>query len=1725
MFETWWEGKGFGRGDGESSLPPDNVELDSISCRSVCPNHRGRPKPWFVKSDQGSTQALTGEPYPQNQSDGEATNWEQRRQGKSRAPTQGVLLSDGPDFESLEQDDELDPTAHTADDEAPAWRTRLRRVAQLSLGAGLGGTALVLGASWGARTYIQEQLIPQIEATLSQRLNRRVDLGSVSYVWPWQVTLRHSSVENLANIRAVDLSIDLPHWIRTREVIANVRIHQPTILVMETLDRGWADLQISEGDAEGGGIPISRVNLSLVDGQLTAQPLYQDPQTLTQLTVQGHLDLTRLGSPLMDEQAMNEDATGEGFEADAQFRAAAQLQDRPVRLRGEFDLLDRDLRLTGSAQGLDLALIPAFVSDLPLETVAGQANLDLALEWQPQVPVDLRLMADVRASQLQIRGVPLPFGEVRGELGLDWAQKTLTLTEVDALYGRIPLVATGAIGFGQADPPGYRIEAEVAGLGVEELLQTFELDLPAEVAGRLAGSVFLTGALDQPVLGGLVRGTSGRVVLPGSQDPLLLSGYETGFVLQGSQLRFDQIVAQVAGGLITGQGQVSLAANPVTRFELQASGLDPTLITALYGEIELPVELGRVDGLTTVEITGGSPRVGADLTLAGGEITGTGRIEIADGETRLARSLLFWGQDQGRVAATATLRQGQLSGILSPRDLNLERFGVEGPISADLNIGIPLAELNLGGLQAQGSVQFPDGLLGIALPLRGRVAWDGTGIQIESGSVAGLVEIEGRIPVDNRSFEIGALDLRLRAEDVDITQLPELDLPPALEARGILGLEAQLQGRPQALSLTGDLDLRDLGARDLTFEQLQGSVAWGVGQGGEVNLQGVGQDRVLLTVSPNFQDIQFQLQQGSITALGSRQGELLKAEVREVPMELLTGGAPGVTGRASGNVVVNLAQDMAEADATIAGLQLGDLEARQVSVALQFQDDQLQIPAASLQLFDSVYSLTGTVNLPSPGAGENRSRRNRSGPDQSGQQPIPELDLSISTQNGSLEDIVATFKWLTWEDLTLRGVRLPALGPAELIVAQPQGDPSASLLDQLQLFEQVVAALAAEAEQQTDALWPQPPSLQGSFEARLDLEGSLDQLGVGFQLSGQNWRAEEFGIDSVMAAGSYGVNGVGLEIAQLDLVSGERSGRFSGQLSGTQQMGSLQLERIPLGIFERFWPQGLELTGDLDAQVELSGNLSDPRLEGQFDLATLQVNQIPIQQAQAALSYGDGQLELDSTLIVEQEDPPIQIVGTVPYAPAFTLAAQQIRANGVSPQIDLNLKVPGEGLRLLNLLTDQVSWESGESDLRLEIKGTLREPTLQGSLTLDQGVMQVTALPDPITGITGEVVFDLDRLLVDDLTAFYGGGSLVMGGTLPVNTRGAQALEADGFAPLNLSLNGINLVLPSATNGDRLNTELNGSVFVGGLLLRPLLLGQVSVSNGILDIGGGTDPETNQLLPQTEQVEDPDWMPRFEDLRLAIGPGMEVRRGQLFSFNTRGELRVFGTPLQPQLAGSLNLDGGRLNLPLANFRIDRSQTNRVTFNLDHGLDPTLDLHLSRRASEVSPPLGRLSSFGSQTIDIRARVEGRASELSLDDPRPGIVSLSSIPPRSEDEIFAILGSNVLATLGTSAGVAGLAGQGLISNFEDFLTDNLGLDEIRVGPVPLITGSSTQGLALGVEVARDLGTDISISAQQLFSNPVQPTRFGARYRLHPNLLLRLSADMNGTSAAAVEFETRF
>jgi translocation and assembly module TamB len=698
----------------------------------------------------------------------------------------------------------------------------------------------------------------------------------------------------------------------------------------------------------------------------------------------------------------------------------------------------------------------------------------------------------------------------------------------------------------------------------------------------------------------------------------------------------------------------------------------------------------------------------------------------------------------------------------------------------------------------------------------------------------------------------------------------------------------------------------------------------------------------------------------------------------------------------------------------------------------------------------------------------------------------------------------------------------------------PVGLPNHPLLEQLEYYAQILAAHLETLASRMDPLFasavrstfPPPTSLRGEFQGSLSIAGNLAQPRVSFQLEGRNWQAEEFGIETLTAVGSLVVPTSGAEgavvLEPLLLRSGERQALFSGRLGLEEQSGSLQIQGFPLALLDRFLPEELELQGDLNLDVELAGNLRDPRATGSLTVVNAQINQVPLREVGGQFDYQRGQLRLDGALLANG-DEPIRLFGLVPY----TLPFAEVRAE--SDQIDLTLQAKHGGLRLINLFTDQVRWEGGQSQLELAIRGTLREPSLQGNLSVNSGILKLAALPEPITDLTGQIAFNLNQLQVQELRGQLGGGSLLAEGFLPVNSRGALQMD-ETSPPLTLQLQGIQLNLPNLYTG-----HLDGEVAVRGLLLQPLLEGRLEVSQGIVDVSPRrAEPEAATAAAGSTSP-DPFWQPRLNGLELVLGPGIRVQRPNLFEFNAAGTLRLFGTPQDLRPAGTIALERGRINLPLANFRLDRSRPNTATFDLDNPFDPFLNLRLMTQAFEVYRFPQDLSPFDTnrnlpgsqQSIEIFATVNGRASQLAEADPRNGVLSLSSSPSRSPEEIVALLGGTALAQLNPEAGVAGLAGTALLSELQEALRDTLGLDEIRLSPIPQVDtrAANRSSIGLALEVARDLGPATSISVQRNLTDPFQPTRYSARYRLNEQTLTRASTDLEGNNVISIEFETRF
>ncbi|WP_457406420.1 translocation/assembly module TamB domain-containing protein [Thermostichus sp. OS-CIW-28] len=1590
-------------------------------------------------------------------------------------------------------------------------------------GVGLGLTAAAFGAAWGTGIYLQDHVLPQVEATLSQAMRRRVELGEVRFLAPWQVSLGESRVEHLATIGSIDLSPDFWTWLRTGERVLNVTLNRPQLLLMETLDRGWADVQFQLPEGEG-SLPFQGLNIRLRQGSLTAIPLVGERRQFDRLQGQVQVWLPHNAPPGEEDL----------FGGRASFQATARLLPRegrrgyPLQLRGVADFAQASGSVTLSAARLPLDLLPSVVPAAPFAEVQGETGLDLQVLWRRDQPLELTGQAQVQQARLDLERLPHPFEEVKGSVRF-----TLQGLELEGVSGRF-----GQLSFAELKGPvvweqgqGFGLQAEVAPARLQQIQETFAFGLPVAVEGVVGGSVAVTGALDQPQIRGQLRGLS-----PGQVDRLPVSEYAFGFRFADQTLALEAIDLKTAGGRIQGSGQLQWAAGLAGQFDLQVSGADVEQVLALYG-LNLPRRgalpwVGPVSAQVQVALTGSQPRAEATWATQGGEIAGRGQLQVLpegrDWVVQVPQAVLDVGG--GRVAVAGRWAGGQLQTQLAPQEVPLAFFNPQWPgsLSGELTAQVNTAEVSelgfLGALRAQGSVILSQPL-GEA---RGQVAWDGAGLVIQEGEILAdatrLAGIRGRIPVDPQTLQVGSLDLALAVDGVSLAEVP--GLPPLVE--GVLQGSGQIRGSLDNLEVEGEARLQGLSIAGVEFEDLAGSFQ-GSARGVEVDLQGQ-QDRLALQLDPQLQPLQFQVRRGEAEAVGQRQQEQLQVTVNRLPLALLGGLAAGpwasLQGNLDGEVAVDLASGAAQGRAAVADLQWGGMKVQGFSVDFDYQtagdsgSPRLTIAQAQLDLFESTYTARGTLELP--------ATLLQAGLDPTLAALAPQIDLEISTHQGRLEDIISAFKWRQWRDLTTRGFQLPPLGPASVLKTDPVGLPNHPLLEQLEYYAQILAVHLETLASRMDPLFasavrstfPPPTSLRGEFQASVSLVGSLNRPSVSFYLEGQNWQAEEFGIESLTARGSLAGDAVVLE--PLRLRSGERQALFVGKLGLEEQSGSLQIQGLPLALLDRFLPEELELQGDLNLDVELAGNLRDPHARGSLTVVNAQINQVPLREVGGQFDYQRGQLRLGGALLANG-DEPIRLFGLVPY----TLPFAEVRAE--SDQIDLTLQAKHGGLRLINLFTDQVRWEGGQSQLELAIRGTLREPSLQGNLSVNSGILKLAALPEPITDLTGQIAFNLNQLQVQELRGQLGGGSLLAEGFLPVNSRGALQMD-ETSPPLTLQLQGIQLNLPSLYTG-----HLDGEVAVRGLLLQPLLEGRLEVSQGIVDVSPRrAEPEAATAAAGSTSP-DPFWQPRLNGLELVLGPGIRVQRPNLFEFNAAGTLRLFGTPQDLRPAGTIALERGRINLPLANFRLDRSRSNTATFDLDNPFDPFLNLRLMTQAIEVYRFPQELSPFDTnrnlpgsqQSIEIFATVNGRASQLAEADPRNGVLALSSSPSRSPEEIVALLGGTALARLNPEAGVAGLAGTALLNDVLDTLRDTLGLDEVRISPVPQVDtrAANRSSIGLALEVARDLGPATSISVQRNLTDPFQPTRYSARYRLNEQTLTRASTDLEGNNVISIEFETRF
>ncbi len=1409
----------------------------------------------------------------------------------------------------------------------------------------------------------------------------------------------------------------------------------------------------------------------------------------------------------------------------AQVRASGVQVERlakvPPQLRGP---LSGAFDVSGSLASLNSSTIRG----------SGSGSLNVAGGTVTATNVQLsngRFTAQVRASGVEVERLakvpPQLKGPLSGAFNLSGSLASLSPSTIRGSGSGSLNVAGGTVTATNVQLNNGRFTAQVRASGVEvsRLAQ-----VPPQVRGPLSGNFTVAGALASlspstisgsgsgslNVAGGTVTATNVQLNNGRFTAQVRASGVEVS--------RLAQVPPQVRGPLSgnftvagalaslspstisgSGSGSLNVAGGTVTATNVQLNN----------GRFTAQV---RASGVEVSRLAQVPPQLRGPLS---GNLTLSGSLASLSPSTIRASGSGSLNVAGGTVTATnVQLDNGRFQAVVEPKGVQLAGFSqdLRGRVAGRLNVSGSLTALTPAAIQARGQLNFSEGIALIDRSLTASIVWNGQQLQIQQATANGF-NANGVVNVNlaNRGLQaIEGFNLNVRASDLNLQQLPA-GLPNAVKLAGRADFDGRIAGTPTAPNVNGNLRLRNFVAGGLAFEPLlAGTVNVTPGQGVNLQLSGT-EDQINVALAPNYQPISFLVRAKGAVATGTRSGQELLVSVQNFPIDTIKTFAPTtpiasqpLSGRLSGELAVNLNTYGISGSVAIANPIFGSLKGDSFTGTFQYANGVVVLKDGQFKQGDNQYLLSGNITQTPKG---------------------PQFQAQLKVAQGELKDVLTALQIFNLSDLS-RGFSAPVFGKAADVEVTRVGMPEAPLQTQLRRLSEIEALITQEREQrEANSPLPDIAEAKGKFTGTVSVVGSLASgITAEFDIEGQNWQWGSYSAKQVIAQGNFN-NGI-LTLLPLRFQSDDSLLSYSGTIGGDTQSGQLQLRKIPIAQLGEALklPPAIGFTGSLDATALLSGSLKNPQARGEVSLTDATINQTPVQSAQGSFSYNNARLNFGSNVLIAKTDP-ISIDGSIPFKLPF--AAVEPTNN----QLSLNIDVHNEGLALLNLLSGgQVSWVNGTGDVQVKVSGIYDQKAqrpaqlvAQGIATVENSTIQARVLPDPLTNVTGKVLFDFDRILVEGVQAQYGGGNVTAEGTIPISQ------PADQDKPLTVNIGELALNLKGLYRGN-----VQGNVVITGAALAPKIGGQLNLFNGQVSLEERTPATVASTIPGTGGEPGSSSPIGFNGLKLTLGQGIQLERSPIVQFLADGTLTINGSLDNLRPEGKIKLERGQVNLFTTQFRLDRSYENTAEFAPNRGLDPVLDVRLQASVTESTQrrlPTDPLSAeisdtptpfFGSvQTVRILAKADGPVSQLADN------LELTSTPPRSKTELVALLGGSFVDTLGrgdSTLGLVNLAGSALLGNVQNVIGDALGLSDFRVFPT-IITGSSdnkgqqrSSSLGLSAEAGVDLNQNFSVSILKELTTS-DPFQYSLRYRLNDKTLLRGFTDFSGNSGAIVEYESRF
>ena len=1499
-----------------------------------------------------------------------------------------------------------------------------------------------------ARFFDQNQ---RIGYDINGQLNRG---GGVKITGETQVKAQQTSLNlSTQNLQASDISrlIQLPIALEAGYLNADLAVKIPPKL---------SDIAIT-GTATANQIAAKIQNIPQQVSNLNGRFTFQG-QTVALENLS-----TNFGKvPILANGTIN---TQTGFNVSAQIK--------PVTAKNILDTLNVNSSVPASGEiQANIKVLGALQKPVVSGTVSNTKPIQVDRILFNTFNTDFRLNASQTASQLVVSNlkiVPAAGGQITGggEANLGGKKDVIFNAQVDGVSGDIlarSYDVTLPIAVGNISA-----KAQIAGsLGKQPL----NLDISSvQVTPPTGGKITASGQIQLAPQGQVgvniqAQGLPGNAIAQGYNisTPLNLGGISANARVSGSLGKpLNVNVARVqanpeVGGQVTASGQLQLASQGKVALNVQAQNLPGDAIAKAY-KSSPGITIGNVSANADISGTLSNLQAVAWVQAPKATYPTSGRLVVTKQGENIVLPDAVLNVAGGTIRAKGQLAQQRWQAAVNTAQIQLNRFSpqLRGRLNSNLQLSGTTTSFKLADIRAAGQIRLSQGVSLLAKPLTAQFQWNGQQIIVENASTPGL-SANGAIAIQSPptgSPQIAGFDLNVLAQNFNLKNTG-FQIPGDVAVAGLLDFNGKVTGTPDIPQANGNIRLRNFQVSSLAFDPLlTGKVNFQGGQGASLQLAGK-QDIIALNLGANYRPTSFLVSRDGAVTTGRTEGDNLLINAQKFPIALIGGFLPNnqlkpLGGQLSGNLVVNLNNYAVAGDVAIAGPRVARVAADEFRGSINYADGTASLANGRLRIGDSNIALSGNV---------------KTGND-------PQFQFQANLDQTRVERLLQAFNIFDYQDLST-GLKPPTLAGAEVLDTQPISLPNADLKTQLAYFSNIATSIAKQQQQETkkEASFPTLAELTGVLSGGITGNGSLKSgLNVGFNFQGANWKWGEYSINQVIAQGSF-ADGI-VTFSPLSVGINQGLVAFSGQLGTEQLSGKLNVASLPLSLLQPFIEKyPVDITGNINADATLGGSFKDPRVQGNVRLANGTLNKQPVQTGQVNFDYNNARLNFDSTLLVTGTQP-VTVTGNIPAALPF--ASVQPDSN----QISINANVNNEGLALLNLFTNnQLTWVDGQGKVDLNVQGTLKEPIINGNATFNKATIRAQALSDPLTNITGTAQFNGNTVSVENIQATYNKGQITASGILPILNPQQGAAN-----PLTISIaDKLNFKLAGLYEGG-----VGGDVVIRGTALKPVIGGEIKLSDGKVTIGNSTKTKSaattqannnvinrEQVNPNATPTPDsnanpvttadnnasvvitPDNNPttgttlnlpvEFADLKLSLDKNVHVTTASLLSFvpggaalsqpivnfEAKGDLTINGTLAKPLPEGLIRLTGGRLSLFSTEFALARGYEQTARFTPSLGLDPTLDVRLTAIVPEASTINSQVleSPLSAEVSDVSVNNFGTLRTVTVQARVNGPASklgdnleLTSEPSRSKGEIVALLGGSILGSFGQAN-----AGQGL-TNF--------------------------------------------------------------------------------------------